>query len=252
MNCHLGVVTKPIEAKRCARGRLRGSLNIVITVVVGLAAVSCNALLWASPITFAFQAVSQENYLGFEIAPGTTASGTFTFESTTPPNTNGNPAIYTNAVTAVSVELSGVGTATSTGPGTIIVGDPETIVGSDPGTADFYEVNNVPISGFSVSGVFGAWNVIGFFLTLEDRSDTALSSDALPVSPPNPASYSDLHSISLNFESSQGSTAAPDLVVTSLTLVPEPSMVVLGAIAVAGLGCGAWRRRRAASRVNCS
>jgi hypothetical protein len=224
-----------------ARGLPTRPTKIHRTAVAGITAVlllGCGTVTQATPISFAFQAAAASNVPVFGIVAGEIAHGTYTFDSSTRPATSGNPAFYTNAVTSLTVQLAGVGTAQSTGPGTIIVGDPETFVGSNPGTADYYAVNGVPVSGFSVNGSLGTWSIVGVFLSFEDRTDTALSSLTLPLTPPNPANYAAEHSILLNFESSTGSTSAAEFTVTSLTLVPEPSTLALAVLAAIGVGLG--------------
>ena len=227
---------------QCLRKIGRPSFFAIIAVF-SMHFTGCGSIARATPITFAFEAVALDDR-PFNIVAGMIAHGTYTFESTTPISLFGNTGLYTGAATALDLQLVGVGTAHNTGPGTIIVADPITIVGSNPGTADFYAINGIPVSGFSVSGSAGTWSLVGFFLTFEDRTDSALSSFALPLTPPDPLQFADEHSILLNFQSSTGSTSAAEFLVTSLTLAPEPSTLCLAVLAVIGVGVWRWPRKR--------
>ncbi len=205
-----------------------------------------SAVVHAAPVTFAFEAVSVNDERPFrEIVPGMIARGTYTFESTTP-DTSLNPlvAFYTGAVTAFDVEVEGlVGSGHSYGTATLIVGDPITIVGSDPGTADFYSINGIGMSGIVADGLFGQWNLVRAFVRFEDRTNSALSSVDLPLTPPDPARFADEHTLSLAFMQGSG-TNTSTFEFTSLTLVPEPPGALLAGFALVSLVVSARCRNR--------
>jgi len=183
--------------------------------------------LSAALVTFAFEAVHDIDERPFRnLVPGQVVRGTYTFDSATPPTTFGTTVFYTGTIKSASVELVGIGTATSTGTADIIVGHPTTFVGSNPRTADFYNLDGIPMSGFSVGGIESS-TIIGLFLTLEDDTKTAFSSTALPLVAPDISQFADEHSILLNFQISGGGQNASPFRLTSLITVPEPSAIWL-------------------------
>lgn len=198
----------------------------------------------AVPITFAFEAISQFDERPFrEFVPGMIARGTYTFESTTPLTPiSPQRARYENTVTSFSVEIEGIGGGQNISSGAILVDNSMPVFVPSPGAADEYVVDYISMAGFSVGGFFGPWSLIGAELTFVDRTETATTGFELPLVPPSLEAYADSHVLRLNFMLENGETSATDFVVTSLTLIPEPSTYALAAIGVVGLL--AFRRRK--------
>lgn len=74
--------------------------------------------------------------------------------------------------------------------------------------------------------------------------DNIFSSDALPTTPPDLSTFSNLNSWRLVFSPGNGRDVSGTL--TSLTAVPLPAAVILfgaGLVALVGLGAGSWRQR---------
>jgi hypothetical protein len=200
------------------------------TLVWALGAALCTAPAQARPITFYYTGVVDyvvdwtytvyPDYVDY----GSAFSGSFTFESTTPPRRN-DPYTntYVGAVTAVSGQV-----------GSLVFGEAPPIQG------DIQVSNDLPPSGhyrtdsynmlatvqlFGVSTQMG----IGFI----DYDGNALSSKALPEVPPT---FGDIH---FGFQLSSGPSIGGYL--TSFT--PEPggfAMIAFGAMAALA------RRRRSA------
>ena len=210
-------------------------------------------LIWggvahAGPITFGFTGtVSQDPLLdpddpfGGTIAAGTTFSGTYTFESTTPDgDASASGGSYTSSPGSLSVTIGG---------NPFVAADLLNIgVLNDAAGSDFYTVFAQNTSGadpFDVS------------LTLQDTDGTALGGTALLTNAPAFAAF-ELATLFFNGQVS-GNQVQIDGVLTSLTCltgcvpgggtgvrVPEPTtLALLGA----GLGAVALGRRRGSRRV---
>jgi hypothetical protein len=185
----------------------------------------------ASLITFAFEGVVTFEGTpapGGEVLPfslGDSISGFYTFESTTPDQVPQDPGYgaHSDAVTGGAFNLAGY--AFSLGGGSIGVYDPFF------GQFDFYDVGARPPSGQIVNG----FELNVFQLLLQDTTQTAFSSDALPLVPPD-LSLFDVHFVNLAFVTTQGEVryATPVFAeLTSLSLregVPVPAPATGGAL----------------------
>jgi len=189
----------------------------------------------ATPITFNFagNVASVDSSLGSTFSVGQTLSGSYTFESTTA-DSEVDPAfgLYGNALTTLSFTIGSY-------IGTLGVGASEFAVSNSPppptGIGDFYDLTADPVSGPSV----GSDPPKTFALRVRDDTASALSSDALPVTPPDLAIFTSTTWFLL-FDS--GAQVGGPL--TSLTLaIPEPSSLVLFIYGLAGLALWARRRR---------
>lgn len=131
-----------------------------------------------------------------EFSIGDTFTLTYIFESSTPDSHAGSSVgLYSGAVISATA-IVGSYTASATGGNISVYND-------DPSATDLYNVNAFPVVGASVQGFVSQ----STFLNLKDTSETAHSSDALLLSPPDPANYN-LSSLTLNFNNnSTGATA---------------------------------------------
>ncbi|HKY06936.1 MAG TPA: PEP-CTERM sorting domain-containing protein, partial [Candidatus Binatia bacterium] len=185
----------------------------------------------ASPITFSFSGtlVFVDPSLSGTFSPGQTISGTYTFESTTPDSDPGNPNFggYPGANTNLSF-VAGSYTGSFGGPAFNA-----TNVGlSFPGPFDVYQVN-IPLAGPNV----GSATPFQFALDIRDLDQTALASDALPLTPPDLALF-ETRAITLIFDDNSFVVASLD----SLQQVPEPSALFLLVVGIAA-GVRSLRRR---------
>ena len=191
---------------------------------LAVALVLAHSLAQATLITFGFQGnvIFVTSSLSGTFNTTQAISGTYTFESTTPNVIAPDPnfGFYDGALTALSFTVNGyTGTLGSGGTNNIIVLN-------DFLAQDRYQVNNDPFSGSSVNGFSP-----GFFaLDLVDPTQTAFSTNALPLVPPNLALFTTIppsRQITLQFINSAGANAFVIANLNSLTAVPEPSVLIL-------------------------
>jgi hypothetical protein len=148
---------------------------IVLAVFAALAALGTSRSQ-ADLITFYFQGtVNNVNpVLSGEFSVGERFSGSYTFDSDTPNTSGGDPpnfGLYTGALTALSFTIdSYTGSATD---GDINVWD------NVP--SDTYQVTSRVVTGPNVSD----FELTLFQLEIGDSTNTALTSVALPLTPPN-------------------------------------------------------------------
>jgi hypothetical protein len=203
------------------------ALGFFVTALIGLTYNQAGA----TPITFGFQGnvISVTSSLGGTFNTTQTISGSYTFESTTPNVFAPDPnfGAYSGALTALSFAVNGY-TATLGSGGTNNI-----IVLNDLGQ-DRYQVNNGPFSGSSVNGFSPNF----FALDLIDPTQTAFSTNLLPLVPPNLALFSTTppsRQITLSFIDTAGTNAFVIANLNSLTAVPEPSVLLLMVTGLVGL-----------------
>ena len=170
-------------------GRTKGEtmkriiLSIIVAGIWGLC--FCASPAQAEPITIAIEAVvdrvdDRSNYLEGKISPGDIITGTYTYDPLTP-DSDLSPIVgrYEHSAPPHGIFLSAGGFDFKTNTTNVdfcvdIIND-----STSGGLHDGYGLisyNNVPLSN-------GA-NVDGIWWWLEDTSATALTDDALPVTPP--------------------------------------------------------------------
>lgn len=167
-----------------------------------------------------------------------------TYESTTPDQWPGDPKSgWYPAITAIDVSVAGYTASGSNG---------DFVVNNDRGDAPpiddaiFAHVLSPAAAG---SGTLVGDNVAGmplwwFYLQLDDRTHTALSSDVLPTS--FDTSLFDLNQLALvwrNGAYNDGIVAEEFTSTSSFHPVPLPGALLLGSLGVATVGLiGRWRR----------
>jgi hypothetical protein len=216
------------------RKRLHAVWFFLVMAVVGLS----YGRVQAGPITFAFEATVGNVSAGFPATLiGQTISGQYTLESMTVDILPGDPNLggYFNAATDLSFTLDGyTGSFDPTlFPAafnlTAIVNDGTTAADSN---SDQYFVN-IPFTGDPLNG----FDPTLFVLDLINTDATALNSDLIPQIPPDLSLFDFRRVITLFFDDPEDQSGDLDEFiearVTSLTLVPEPSSLMLVLFGVA-------------------
>lgn len=223
------------------------SACIVALCAAGFAA-SLAAPVHARLITFAFEGVvtsiSGEPHDYFPAADdGVPVSGTYTFESTTPDtNPDPNRGQYDHAVKQIVFRV---------GPDALVIGPPFN-AGISVANQPFGPIDDEEYSVFATTDIGGSFSIFEIQLFNVD-SDGALTSDALPLTPPDISKF-DFRRILLNvgasdFAPGEAPSFVIDAALTSLTLVPaevpEPAMPALVGLGLLLINA---RRRRAVSK----
>jgi len=196
---------------------MRGGI-ISIMVIVIFALSFCTLPAQATLITIEIEAIVDSvwdagNYLGGKIKPGDTITGFYTYHSSTP-DSNPWPALgryeYHTPPYGIFLSVSGFDFETNPTNVDFLV----EITNDYPPDDDYFllSYNNLPLSNGTLVGSISWW--------LNDSSGGALSSDALPTTPPVLANWQSnllrLHG---------GRLYGVDAHVTSA--VPEPSTILL-------------------------
>ncbi len=218
------------------------SRAVTCLAALGFALFSALTTAQATPISFAFTGVVQNvaPALSGTFQPGDAFSGSYTFESTTPDtDPSAGLGLYANAISGLTFTIGSYtgGADCSAGSCDIAVTDGGP---GDCALTDCYVVTVSHPTGPSVEGVLPT----SFGLSLLDGSGLALSSDALPLIPPDLSNFP-ITFFGVNFDDFAFGVQGQ---LTSLTLqaagtVAEPSVLFL--VAVAFLGLAVQRRRLA-------
>lgn len=187
--------------------RKLGALGLWVACAIGLAQDAA-----AAPIRFEFTATVEQVFAtgtGLGVTVGMTVTGSITFDPADPRVGGPYPTI--------SVQIPAAGYALT---------PPDT-------TSSFQIVDRSPGGGSDVYIVRSRPSGIGTIeFRLSDASGTALSSTAIPLTPPDVASFSAYPTSFLNVFA--GGIAPTQILrgrITSLTLaVPEPSLAALGGL----------------------
>lgn len=212
----------------------------------------------AGLITFQFEAELVDD-LGpsFPFALGQKASGSYTFEVNTVPDTapqSGNTTFtrYSGALTNFTVTIDGHGTGTGGSGGDILLGDPVRTGGSFNFFSDNYHVNAPAVTGITVASSSGARNLLTAGIRLQDLDQQGLDSEILSAIPPDLAFFldntgptfdSDRADLNMNFDLPSGGFNTASFQLTSLTSIPEPGSAIVLLLTVGLFQC---RRRRVA------
>ncbi|NKB19272.1 MAG: PEP-CTERM sorting domain-containing protein [Alphaproteobacteria bacterium] len=180
----------------------------------------------AAPITFAYEGIVNSGVGGpaFSAFIGQTATLEYTFDDAAPDLSPG-AASGQYALTSTSVTIGG--SVWTVAGGNLFI---------DDGAMDRNRFNNSGATGPSVGG-FGP---LGIFLDMDDATGTALSSDALPLTQPDPADFG-LTQFGVGF--GLGSINVQTFTIAD-TAVPEPGALIVFGFGLAGLSF--IRRRKTA------
>jgi hypothetical protein len=200
-------------------------------------------LLWASiavtpanaaPIPFTFTFTGEVTAVGAQLGTSTfnigdTASGSYTFDSTTADSVKGETiGRYNGTISGLTLNIGSYTATLGAGSNFIEVRNQPTL--------DSYTMN-APFSGDTVNGRTPSY----FAIELADPTHTAFNDDHLPTTPPNLASFA-THTFRLVFNGGPVATVSG-----VLTAIPLPAAVILfgaGLVALVGLGAGSWRQRK--------
>ena len=211
----------------CAQsGEMLNRRMIMVTFTTVWAVAAAVTPARGTPVTWSFKGeitsvTDFDNVLGGAVSIGTSFFGSLTFESNTP-DSNPDPAFssFENAL----IDFSGM-------IGAISFGGP--IIGVD----SIYIANGVPSVSADTLSVFSTADLAGqtlsAILNLTDLDGTALSSDALPVVPPD---LSQFDSVTLRF---MRQLQDLDLKGDITLLTPDP-----GTLCLLGIGAASLLRRR--------
>ena len=179
----------------------------------------------ATLMTIAIEAVvddvqDPDNYLNGRIQIGDVITGTYTYDTDTP---DSNPSIY---IGMYEHHTSPYGIK-------LTIGD--FVFQSDPGNIDFlvsvgnaggpYERDNYLIRSYNNLGLYDDVPIpINHIMwQLDDESASAVSSDALPVTPPMLDDWESVFGLRISADRMWGI----DATVTSVELIPEPATLLL-------------------------
>jgi len=174
---------------------------------------------------------------GGPFSVGQAATGSYSFESTTPVSVSGVTGTYNGALTGSPTHLNvTIGTYVAS----LAAGDNNIQVKNTAGASgDAYKVEGL----FSGSPV-GTHDARSFDISLTHPSGNPFNSVALPTTPPSLNTFAD-RTLRLVFENG-GNSRTVIVALGALTAVPLPPAVILfgaGLIALVGLGAGSWRQR---------
>ncbi len=223
-----------------------------ITALVVLASVG---RVNAESVTFAFTGTVEDvfdglNELDNSVVPGTTTfTGYYTFHTDVPntaePQDEGQPGLYHHDAPPAGVRIE-VGnyifrTVSATPDFDVIVNNEVGITGADE--YGFLSRNNEAL-GLRPGAPVDRLNISWFASTFRE---SPLDSAALPLTPPDLLLF-DSNQLTIKGECTPCLGPAAYFTIggplTSLTLVPEPSIVGLAAFSLLGLALHGWRRRR--------
>jgi len=210
--------------------RIAGHTTLAISALVTALALTA-APTQAAPITYAYQGVVDTSSGGaaFSAFIGQTATMEYTFDDTSL-DANSDPNVGSYALSSISLTIgSNVWSLAGGSNGIADVG------------SDVYEVtigSAVLFPGPTVGGASATFA----FMTFIDSTATALSSDNLPTTQPDPADFNST-TIGLDFGGT-GNLRVNGLITIADTEVPEPGSLIIFGFGLAGLGY--IRRRRTA------
>lgn len=219
-------------------------LSTYLSALTSLTAVlSFSGPVTAQQIIFVAEGIVTSAHAGLAptIQVGDSFQLTYSFDaSTVDTNASPNRGDYGGAVTALHISVGSYATCGLTGGDITIFDD----LGSDQ-----YFIRASVLAGVPLAGLILSQNQL--VLQLLDPTQTALSSDALPVSPLNPGDFvSGGTFLSLGFFDPATCTPGPcqtmfvSSTVTSITIpsqaVPSLSMWALGALAILMIVAAGW------------
>lgn len=196
-----------------------------------------------APVTFTFEAkLTTPSGLLFPLPVGYPVTGSYTFDLSSPGSDFGPTSftIYDNAITDFRVTLAGYGTGVAN-RGNIWLGNPVQTIGSFNFLSDQY-VAHGDVVGITLPTSLGDRHLRSAQIRLQDLDQAGLSSESLLPTPPDlsyfldhtgPNYDADHADVFLNFDTPFGDTTAMAFQLTSLTLVPESSTVLLALSAFA-------------------
>lgn len=211
--------------------RSRIVLRLLICGIVWSVVPAASMAIGIPDITFRFTGVITEvdTPLTTEFSVGESVVGQYTFDPNTVDSLPSDPAQgrYVDTITAFTAIFGGDYTVTLGSTNKILVGN-----GS---LNDSYSVFLDYPTAPDVAGL----NLSNLQFVLIDTSATGFASDAIPLTPPDPAQFNEGWSCSIYYD--EPLNQVMNFQLTSLTLVPEPATLVMTAI---GFMCVACCRRR--------
>jgi len=206
--------------------RIAGHTTLTLGALVTAFALTA-APTQAAPITFTYEGAVSSTSGGvlFDAFLGQTATLEYSFDDATP-DTNGSATAGSYALTSASLTI---GSNVYTSIGNLSVTN---------GASDSYSFSLGSSSGPDI----GALSPASIFLNMTDITATALSSDALPTTQPDPTDFAFSNNFGIDF--SGGGLILIDTFTIANEEVPEPGALIIFGFSLAGLGY--MRRRRTA------
>lgn len=207
--------------------------KLYIALVCCLAAWGIPSIARADLITFAFEGEVDPGSIDDAdglLPPSPTFSGTMTFDSSTPDLIPGDTSkgVYSGTLVSLTFDFGGGLSSTTSSF------DDDAISVTDNSFGDSYVASS--------EGTDAMGNYATFYLSLNDSTESMLSGIALPVTPPDVSAADDTEFYA-DIDSGSSYVGVGGLV-TSLTLVPEPTSIFL--LALGGLVIVRRRRIRCA------
>jgi len=237
---------RAVASSKCFPESTINIMNLVKTLAFSLALMTLT--VWGStpasavPLTFVYEGIIDDLGAGagnpaFTPFLGETLRLEYTFESTTTDSDiDPTQGTYTDPTGQLTV---------TAGPNTYTLGGAALVVSVRDNFLSIFDQYSVGSSNAEVTGpLLGASDNVVFAFRLQDSTQTVFSSDALLLTPPDPADFNGIF-FRLTFKDADDNTVGT-LLATNFTIVPEPSSMFVCVSLLVGGGLFAKRSLRRA------